>query len=83
MHEFVTPGNALLESLFAAANKTSESRDGRSVGSYPDLQCLYWPVVPHRGDHITETDSLLRMCYRSAPPAARPYAITGMAVSFD
>lgn len=82
-HKFTARGNARLAPVFDELGRVRKGRGGQSLYSYPNFECLYWPVVPHQGDRLTRTESMFRMCYQSTRAAGRPYAIEGMAVRFD
>ena len=77
------PGNARLAPVYDKLRTVAKERGGEAVFTYPNLECLYWPVVPHQGDRVTRTEYMLQMCYQSTKPVARPYAITNAAVRFD
>jgi hypothetical protein len=82
-HKFSSPGNVRLAPVYDKLATVVKERGGESDFAYPNFECLYWPVVPHEGDRVTRTEYMLWRCYQSTEPAARPYAITNMAVHFD
>jgi len=81
--DFTGSGNSQLASVFGVLRAVERQREGHSTSAFPNLECLYWPVVPHEGDGITNTTSMLQMCYQSSRPEARPYATIGMSVRYD
>lgn len=80
---FATPGNSRLAAVFEVLRAVEQDREGRSTPAFSNLECLYWPVVPHEGDRVTNTTSMLQVCYQSTKAEGRPYATIGMAVKYD